>query len=148
MVVKNGHGFFGLGTLESQDWIDEMSWFFACWYKLRKVNSGIDNYWQGIVKNGWGLIDHGTLKSWGTPSVVHSQNFKEKFPLRKSDPKIGFFLYFEKFCHWFLLVCTWKIEKLILFRVRLNGSWVVIHNKVLNFYDWNLCYELFHDSKK
>ena len=66
MVVKNGHGFFGLGTLKSalsQDWIDEMSWFFECWYKLRKVNSGFDNYWQGIVKNGWGLMDHGTLKS-------------------------------------------------------------------------------------
>ena len=25
------------------------------------------------------------------------------YPLGKNDPKIGFFLYFEKFCHWVLL---------------------------------------------
>ena len=47
----------------SQEWIDEMSWFFACWYKFSESKSYFDNYWVGMVKNGWGIIDHGTLKS-------------------------------------------------------------------------------------
>ena len=34
-------------------------------------------------------------------------------------------------------------------RVRLSGSWFMIYNEVLNFYDWILCYhELFHDKVK
>ena len=44
-----------------------------------------------------------TFKCWETHAVLHSWSFKEKLPLHKSDAKIGFFLYFEKFCHWFLL---------------------------------------------
>ena len=66
MLVKNGRGLIGLGTLKSavfQEWIDEISWFFIWWCKFRKAKSNINNYWVGMVKNGWGLIDHGTLKS-------------------------------------------------------------------------------------
>ena len=66
MVVKNEHCLFGLGAVKSalsQKWIDEMGWYFACWYKFRKAKSYSDNYWVGIVKNGWSFIDHGTLKS-------------------------------------------------------------------------------------
>ena len=65
-MVKTGHSFLGLGTLKSavsQEWIDEMSWFLACWYKFTKGKSYFNNYWLGMVKNEWGLIDHGTLKS-------------------------------------------------------------------------------------
>ena len=65
-VVKNGHGLFGLGTLKSavsQEWIDEMSWIFPCWYKFINAKSYFDNYWVGIVKNRWGIIGHGSLKS-------------------------------------------------------------------------------------
>ena len=50
-------------THRSQEWIDEISWFFACWYKFRKVDSYFDYYWVGIVRNGWSLIDHRTLNS-------------------------------------------------------------------------------------
>ena len=42
MLVKNGCGLLGLGTIKSavsQEWIDEMSWFFACWYKFSKAKS-------------------------------------------------------------------------------------------------------------
>ena len=56
--------FLGLRTLKfavSQEWIDEMSWFFACWYKFRKAKSFF-SYWVGIAKNGRDLIDHGTQK--------------------------------------------------------------------------------------
>ena len=37
--------------------------FFAQWYKFRKVKSYFNNYWVDIVKNGQGLIDHGTFQS-------------------------------------------------------------------------------------
>ena len=66
VMVKNGHGLFGLGALNSalsQEWIDEMSWFFAFWYKFKKAKSYFNNYWVSIVKIGWSFVDHGTLKS-------------------------------------------------------------------------------------
>ena len=65
VLVKNGRGILGLGTLKyavSQEWIDEMSWFFAWWYKFRKARSYFNKYWVDMVKNEQGLIDHETLK--------------------------------------------------------------------------------------
>ena len=36
-----------------------------------------------------------------------------------------------------------------MFRIRLNGSQYGIHEEVLNFLDWTLCYhEFFHDNRK
>ena len=64
MVVKNGHGTLKFAV--SQEWINEMSWFFACWYKFRNAKGYFDDYWVAIVKNEWGLIDHRTHKS-GVP---------------------------------------------------------------------------------
>ena len=55
---------WGSKTALSQEWIYEMSWFFACWNKFRKTKSYFNKYWVDMVKNGRGLIDHGTLK-WG-----------------------------------------------------------------------------------
>ena len=66
MLVRNGNGLLGLETPKSalsQEWIDEMSRFFSCWYKFRKAKSCFNNYWVSMVKNEYGLIDHGTLKS-------------------------------------------------------------------------------------
>ena len=66
VVVKNGCGLFGLGALKSavsSNQIDELSSFFACWYKFRKAQSSFNNYWVGIMKNEWGFLDHWTLKS-------------------------------------------------------------------------------------
>ena len=40
VVVKNEYVLLGLGTpksVVSQEWIDEMSWFFTCWYKFMKA---------------------------------------------------------------------------------------------------------------
>ena len=31
-------------------------------------------------------------------------------------------------------------------RVWLNIWWFMIHSKVLNFHNWNFCYEPFHDN--
>ena len=45
------------------EWIDEMSWLFACWYKFRKAKCHFNNYWVGMLKNGWNLLDHKTQKS-------------------------------------------------------------------------------------
>ena len=70
-VIKNGHGYLGLRTLKftvSQEWIDELGLFFACWYKRMKVKSYLNNYWVGVVKNEWGLKDRGTLN----PGISHN----------------------------------------------------------------------------
>ena len=67
VVIKNGHGILGLGTLKSavsQEWINEMGWFFACWYKFIKAKSYFNNYWVSVIKNGQGLE---TLK----PGISH-----------------------------------------------------------------------------
>ena len=64
-MVKNGRGHLGLGTLKSaisQEWIDEISWFFACWSKFRNAKSYFNNYRVGMVKDGQGPVDHGTLR--------------------------------------------------------------------------------------
>ena len=67
VVFKKGHGLLGLvGSLKSavsQDWINEMSWFFAYWYKFRKGKSYFNNYSLAMGKNGQGLIDFGTFES-------------------------------------------------------------------------------------
>ena len=67
VVVKNGYGLLGLVTLKSalsQEWVDKMGLFFACWYQVDFLHA--DSYliiWVSIVKNWWGLINHKTLKS-------------------------------------------------------------------------------------
>ena len=57
VVFKKGRGLLGLaGSLKSavsQEWINEMSWFFAYF----------NNYWLAMGKNGQGLIDFGTFES-------------------------------------------------------------------------------------
>ena len=61
VVVENGCGLLDQGTLKSaisQEWFDEMSWFFACWYKFGKAKCWFNNYWVGMLKNGWDLLDH------------------------------------------------------------------------------------------
>ena len=52
-----------LNSAVSQEWVDELSWFFACWYKFRKAKNYFNNFWVVVVKNGCGLLGHGTLKS-------------------------------------------------------------------------------------
>ena len=53
----------------------------------------------------WQTIYSVTLrfKCWRITAVVLNQGFYEKYPLGTNGPKIGFFLYFEKIWHWFLL---------------------------------------------
>ena len=70
MVVINGRGLLGLWTLKSavsQEWIDELGWFFACWYKFMKAKSYFNNYWMGVVKNGQSVKDRRILK----PGISH-----------------------------------------------------------------------------
>ena len=61
VVVKNECSLLGLGTLKSaisQEWINKMSWVFACWDKFRKAKSYFNDYWVGMVKNGQDPIDN------------------------------------------------------------------------------------------
>ena len=70
VVIKNGCGLLGLRTLkyaQSQEWISELGWFFACWYKFMKAKSYFNNYCVDVAKNGRGLKYHGILK----PVISH-----------------------------------------------------------------------------
>ena len=46
----------------SPEHINEISWFFACWYKLTKTKSWSKNFLVGMVKNGCCQFGHMTLK--------------------------------------------------------------------------------------
>ena len=74
VVVKNGRGILsGHWTLKyvaSQGWIDVKIWFFACCYKFRKAENYFNNYWVGMVKNGWDFLIHETLKSGVFPKLL------------------------------------------------------------------------------
>ena len=49
----------------------------------------------------------------------------------------------------FLLILKFLILKILLFRVWLNRLRFGIHNKILNFHGWTLCYnELFHEIRR
>ena len=65
-MVKNGHGQSGHRTLRltvSQEWINGMNWYFACWCKFRKAKSYFNDFWVGMVRNGHSNLVHETLKS-------------------------------------------------------------------------------------
>ena len=64
-MVKNGCSQSGHRTLKlavSQEGINGINNFFACWHKFKKVKSSCSNCWVGMIKNGCGLLSHGTLK--------------------------------------------------------------------------------------
>ena len=58
---QSGHGILNL--VVSQARIDEMNWFFACWWKFRKANSYFNDFWVDMVKNRHGHLIHEILKS-------------------------------------------------------------------------------------
>ena len=61
-----GFGLLAHGTLKSavfQEWIDELSWLFACWYVIRKAKSYCNKYWVHRVKYGCELLGRGNIKS-------------------------------------------------------------------------------------
>ena len=50
---RNGHGYLGHWTRKSavsQEWVDQLSWFFTWWYEFRKAYSYFDNFTLGLVK--------------------------------------------------------------------------------------------------
>ena len=49
--------------------INEIAWFFACWYKFTEIKSWSKTFWMGMVRNGCGQVSHGTgmlavLQEW------------------------------------------------------------------------------------
>ena len=65
-MIKYEYALLGYRTLKSavsQEWIDELSWFFACSYIVRKAKNYFNSYWVHMVKYGCGLLGSGTLKS-------------------------------------------------------------------------------------
>ena len=54
------------GTLKftlSQERIDWMNWYFACWCKFRKAKSYCIDFWEGMVRKRCGHLVHETLRS-------------------------------------------------------------------------------------
>ena len=41
----------------SQEWIDGMNWYFACWCKFT-LKSYFNDFWMGVVRNGCGHLVH------------------------------------------------------------------------------------------
>ena len=63
-MIKNGRGQSGHRTLKltvSQKWTDGVNWFFAFWYKFRKAESWLNDFWLGI-KNWHGLLVRVTFR--------------------------------------------------------------------------------------
>ena len=58
---QSGHGILKLAV--SQEWIDGMDWFLACWCKFKKAKSYFNDFWVDLVKNYFGHLVHKTLKS-------------------------------------------------------------------------------------
>ena len=114
VVIKNGRGLLGLGTQKSavsQEWINELGSFVACWCKFMKAKSYFNNYWVGVVKNEQGLKDRGTLK----PGTSHKwfdelSRLIEWFVHVDSD---GILLFCFK---WYLILAVWKLYVLESYR--------------------------------
>ena len=63
-MFKNECGQLGHGTPKltvSQKWTDRINWFFACWYKVSKIDYII--FWVRVVKNGHVILVHETVQS-------------------------------------------------------------------------------------
>ena len=64
-VVRNGFGWAvhrALKLTRSQEWIDRMKSFFACWCRLRKAKSCFTDFWICVVKNGCDQLVRERLK--------------------------------------------------------------------------------------
>ena len=107
VVIKNGCGLLGLGTLKSavsQEWTDELGWFFACWYKFMKAKSYFNNYWVGVVKNEQGLKDRGTLKPGTSHKWFDELNRLTEWFLHADRDRILLFCF-----KWYLILAIWKL---------------------------------------
>ena len=77
-MVKYGCVLLGHGTSQSavsQEWMNELSWFFACLYMVSgklKVTLGIH-----MVKNGCDLLSPGTLKFASSQLKNKSMNWAD-----------------------------------------------------------------------
>ena len=64
-VVINGHAHSGHRTLKlavTQVEMNGINCFLMCSDKLGKAKSYFNSFWVVEIKNGWSLLDHGTLK--------------------------------------------------------------------------------------
>ena len=76
MMLKNGRGLLGYGTLKSvwyQEWLNDLSWFFASLYIFRKTKSYSKSYWENVVKYGFALLGHGALHLLLLPEKCHKE---------------------------------------------------------------------------
>ena len=101
-MVRNGHGLPGHGTLKltvSQEWIDGMNWFFACWWKFRKAKSHFSGSSVGMVKNGHGHSANEILES----ALCNKNEFMNLADFLDPDWCNNFWLYQHYTLHLWLL---------------------------------------------
>ena len=63
IYIYNGCGHSDQKTLKlalSQEEIDGINYFFACWYKFTKTKNYFNDYCIGMFKNGHGFLCNGT----------------------------------------------------------------------------------------
>ena len=107
VVIKNGSGLLGLGTQKSavsQEWINELGSFVACWCKFMKTKSYFNNYWVGVVKNEQGLKDRGTLKPGTSHKWFDELNRLTEWFLHADSDRILLFCF-----KWYLILAIWKL---------------------------------------
>ena len=74
-------------------WIEQIDWMvFACW-----------KWWNNFWFDDQSTVYLWQLNAGRKPLQLYFDIFRKNFLWEKMTPKIGFFLYFEKFCHSFVL---------------------------------------------
>ena len=88
----------------TQEWTNELGWFFACWYKFMKAKSYFNNYWVGVVKNEQGLKDRGTLKPGTSHKWFDELSRLIEWFLHADSDGILFFCF-----KWCPILAEWKL---------------------------------------
>ena len=57
------------GHIVNEEWMDKLSWFFACWWEFTKVKNYFQNFWVILVKNE----SHPLISEWMSESSYFFQ---------------------------------------------------------------------------
>ena len=72
--------YFWINKIPEQ--INEIAWFFACWYQFRKIKFWLTIFWMGIAKNWCDQSGYETLKlnedrfEWNLKNWIKSLDWK------------------------------------------------------------------------
>ena len=75
---QNGCGQFCLWILKltlSEEWIDGVCWYFACWYNFTQIKRWLEIFGVSMLKNECGKSGGGTLKLTVSEEWTHGINW-------------------------------------------------------------------------